>query len=247
MNTDLKTFYEKQATDAPHSMFYESGDIIDYMVYNRRLSIIAGMVKHSKPQSLIDIGCGEGFAPALYSKYVRGNVTGLDLSESRLQRCRTRCPGLTLIQGSATEIPFPDKSFDMALSTELVEHLPDEKPALNEFIRVARKNVLISVPNVNGNILSVFNRKGTQHHPLDNVTGHFREYDTRDFIRQMESDYNLKAVKCLSCGIYYTGIRFIGRNMPLVFRMMFKIYEPVISRIIKHLGYYTVVNFKVKE
>jgi hypothetical protein len=50
---------------------------------------------------------------------------------------------------SATDIPFADNSFDLAFSSEMLEHLssPDLEKAAREMVRVARKYLLISVPN----------------------------------------------------------------------------------------------------
>jgi hypothetical protein len=46
-------------------------------------------------------------------------------------------------------LPFRDRSFDLALAAEVIEHLPDHvrKQALAEMARVARTWVLLTVPN----------------------------------------------------------------------------------------------------
>jgi len=44
-------------------------------------------------------------------------------------------------------LPFPDKSFDTVLLFEVVEHVPPIEAILKEAFRVARKNVLVTVPN----------------------------------------------------------------------------------------------------
>lgn len=248
MPEDLKRFYDDQAVNIPHADLYESSDVIDYMVYNRRLRLIAKMARKAAPESLLDVGCGEGYATGLVLPSVsRGISVGVDLSELRLTRCRERCPGVALLKASALELPFPDKSFDMVLSTELLEHLPDDTPAIEDFLRVARRYLLVSVPNVNGNVLSVFNRKGTREFPLDPKSGHFREYDTREFVRRMEKDFGARLLRTRSCGMYYTGIRFLGKHLPTVFKIAFGIYEPVLGATIKHLGYYSVMLFDVRR
>lgn len=47
----------------------------------------------------------------------------------------------------ATRIPYPNDSFDTIISFETVEHVPEPSRALAEFRRVARKNLILSVPN----------------------------------------------------------------------------------------------------
>lgn len=53
------------------------------------------------------------------------------------------------IVGSADSIPLPDKSFDVVVAFEILEHLPFERfeVALEEIKRVARNDVIISLPH----------------------------------------------------------------------------------------------------
>ena len=44
-------------------------------------------------------------------------------------------------------LPFRDQSFDSVLIFEVLEHVADIEKVLSEAFRVARKNVLITVPN----------------------------------------------------------------------------------------------------
>jgi SAM-dependent methyltransferase len=46
--------------------------------------------------------------------------------------------------------PFPDKSFDTVLLFEVLEHVPEPAETLAEARRLARKNVLITVPHSGG-------------------------------------------------------------------------------------------------
>jgi len=51
--------------------------------------------------------------------------------------------------GSATSLPFPDNTFDVVCAFQMLEHLPYETSldAFREMARVARKNVIISLPD----------------------------------------------------------------------------------------------------
>jgi len=48
----------------------------------------------------------------------------------------------------AHNLQFPDNSFDTVMMIETLEHLPEPLVALHEAYRVASKNVIISVPNI---------------------------------------------------------------------------------------------------
>lgn len=93
--------------------------------------------------SVLDVGCGDGrITNRLVSKY--GRVCGLDGSEEALKHVKSET-----VLGGVAPLPFPDKSFDLVLCCEVLEHLPFETypAALKELERVAKKYILISVPN----------------------------------------------------------------------------------------------------
>jgi methionine biosynthesis protein MetW len=52
------------------------------------------------------------------------------------------------VNGSLDEpLPFSDDSFDYCVASEALEHIVHSEDALRELVRVARRAVLISVPN----------------------------------------------------------------------------------------------------
>lgn len=89
----------------------------------------------------LDVGCGDG---AITNELGRSlDITGVDLSEAALAHVE----GPSQV-ASATDLPFADSSFDLVLSSQVLEHLSEEdyRRALSEMRRVARRHLLISVP-----------------------------------------------------------------------------------------------------
>jgi SAM-dependent methyltransferase len=56
----------------------------------------------------------------------------------RNTRNDTKAKGLTVREGSATELPFPDNSFDVTCSFKVLAHIPAIEQALSEMARVTR-------------------------------------------------------------------------------------------------------------
>ena len=107
----------------------------------RRISDTIAMIP-SGVSSILDVGCGDGrITNRLVGSYKK--VVGLDISQAALQHVRAEA-----IVGSVDNIPFGDRSFDLVLATELLEHLPQRvyRTALEEIKRVAKQWVLIGVP-----------------------------------------------------------------------------------------------------
>ena len=68
-------------------------------------------------------------------------VCGIDISESLLSAARRHCahrPWVEFRQADATAVPFPDRAFDAAISTQVLEYVRDVDAALAEIHRVLR-------------------------------------------------------------------------------------------------------------
>lgn len=86
----------------------------------------------------LDVGCGTGIMLDWLERFTAGtHVTGLEYSRAGLLFCRDRGHRL-LVQGSAIELPFPDASFDLVTSFEVLDELPDDHPAFDEMARILR-------------------------------------------------------------------------------------------------------------
>lgn len=94
-------------------------------------------VLSSRPNTLLEIGVGNGFVGAYLAERGVG-VTSLDI-EDRLS------PDVV---GTVCRLPFKDDSFEKVLCCEVLEHIPFESfgTALSEIRRIASKDAVISLP-----------------------------------------------------------------------------------------------------
>ena len=94
-------------------------------------------------ERVLDIGCGPGLLALEMAEAVgaEGRVHGVNLSPSMLAIAgRGRgTPGaapIALEEGDASSLPFPDRSFDAVVSTQVYEYVADMPAALAEARRV---------------------------------------------------------------------------------------------------------------
>ena len=109
-------------------------------VLMRYIPIIDFIQNSGIPQpTILEVGSG----PNGITTYLKRKVVGLDL-DFPVQPS----PYLEPRVGSATALPFSDRSFDFVVSTDTLEHIPveDRARALSEMCRVARLAVVCGVP-----------------------------------------------------------------------------------------------------
>lgn len=78
------------------------------------------------------------------SRFTRKKVVGVDPHIEG-----PRHPNMELIRGNATELPFPDGSFDLVVAMDVLEHVPsDLRPkVVAEVLRVAKKKIFVGFPS----------------------------------------------------------------------------------------------------
>lgn len=94
---------------------------------------------------VLDAGCGVG---GLVEQLVRRGfeVTGVDADPASIELGRQAGRLKDARQADVTQLPFPDRHFDMAVCSEVFEHVPDDAAALRELRRVTSGPLLLTVP-----------------------------------------------------------------------------------------------------
>jgi ubiquinone/menaquinone biosynthesis C-methylase UbiE len=93
----------------------------------------------------LEIGCGTGH----FTRWLAAHeleMSGLDVSVAMLSEARKR-NGLNYVEGDAHNLPFADRTFDLAFLITTLEFVADPRLALTEAIRVARQGVILGVLN----------------------------------------------------------------------------------------------------
>ena len=118
------------------------------MSAKRRVRVILEYVDVRPGERVLDVGCGHGWLLRVLAEQCEGRLVGVDRDVARLRKARTET-GRAVVAGDALRLPFPDRAFDKAVLSEVLEHLPDDRGALLEVRRVLKPGgvVAITVPN----------------------------------------------------------------------------------------------------
>jgi len=102
----------------------------------------------------LEVACGRG---GFVRKLARAGAlaVGLDFSAAALSIAQKRASlrndeqTALFVQGDAHSLPFPDDYFDLLISCETIEHLPDPAKGVREFHRVAKPGakLFLTTPN----------------------------------------------------------------------------------------------------
>ncbi|MGA3403405.1 MAG: class I SAM-dependent methyltransferase [Acetobacteraceae bacterium] len=101
---------------------------------------------------VLDVACGPGIITAALAPRAR-EVVAFDLTPEMLAKARQRCAaaGLTNVsfrEGSATDLPFPDASFDAVVTRLSIHHFQAPHRPLAEMARVLKPGGALVVADV---------------------------------------------------------------------------------------------------
>ena len=113
---------------------------------------VAAQVGMREPFDVADVGCGAGTQSRLWAE--RGHrVFGLDVNEPLIRLAEKRAAeqgvDIKFEVGTATALPWADRTMDVCLVPELLEHVADWQSCVNEAARVLRPGGLLYLSTTN--------------------------------------------------------------------------------------------------
>ena len=102
-------------------------------------SFLVSRIDAGPRDTVLDVATGTGAVARELLARKRCTVVGLDQSPEMLAEARRRLPeSVTLLEGPAEALPFPDGAFDALTFTYLLRYVDDPAAVLRELARVVR-------------------------------------------------------------------------------------------------------------
>ena len=143
--------------------------------YRRLAALLDGI----EGATLLDAGCGEGFGMRELGDAWPGHWVAVDADADALGGSAWP-PSVQRVRADVCHLPFEDRRFDIVIATEVLEHLADPRAGLRELARVARRCVVLTVPNEPWFRLANLAR-GKNLAALGNDRGHVQHWSARRF------------------------------------------------------------------
>jgi O-antigen/teichoic acid export membrane protein/SAM-dependent methyltransferase len=183
----------------------------------------------SPGETIADIGSSiSPLLTLLEKKY--GKVIALDTDHASLEEIRRRFPHIRAIESSCLQIPMESCSCDTVLLLDVLEHVDDDRKAVDEIFRILKPGgqLILSVPNKGlfgfldpQNLTAKLRGEYSQE-------GEHRHYSEEDILELLGS--NFKIVRKHYGGLFLYPVTFAAEN---VFRKHFGIS---LGRLLRRIG-----------
>jgi len=101
-----------------------------------------------RSESILDVGCGKGEPMKFINRHRKFHTMGVDIFEPYIEACKEQQIHDEYLLCNIQDLPFADKSFDIVLCMEVLEHLEkdDGEKLLKDMERIARRQVILTTP-----------------------------------------------------------------------------------------------------
>jgi phosphatidylethanolamine/phosphatidyl-N-methylethanolamine N-methyltransferase len=143
------------ANAQPHEsrLYYEFSHLYDLLfrrVFYPRIAMVIRSLAIEPSARVLELGVGTGLSLDAYPAHC--HVTGIDLAPDMLERAQDKVNRngwrhITLEQGDALNLKFPDDSFDHVMAFHVVSVVPDAVRMMAEARRVCRPGGVLTIIN----------------------------------------------------------------------------------------------------
>lgn len=247
----IEVWSEPASTDAEVYMPQQiltrlRGHVQKHPWWQARARLIARLIKNHggpNPQNILDVGCGWGVTLE-YLESLGHEVTGLDVgreSLAMLDRANRR-----LILGDIQNGPISASDrgkFDVVLALDVLEHLSDDRSAMDHLAELVRPGglVIVTVPAL-PELWSEF----------DAIQGHQKRYEKHELLDLVSRDTELERVQVHFCWPWLIWPARLSRSRNTnqkknLERKPWEIYELYVRPPIRPIRWLMTAMFRISE
>lgn len=182
--------------DSDNYRKYTKSNFLKKYFINRFQATVTEIVSSLQIQTILDVGCGEGFILHYLRQTLRKpgmDYYGFDRSYEAIVMAQEMNKNTHLLCANAMTSPFREKSFDLIICTETLEHTDQPKLILENLIRLSKKYCLLSAPHEPwfrlGNLLT-----GKNISRWGNDSDHKQNWTRSEFVNLVASEGEIKRV-----------------------------------------------------
>lgn len=173
---------------------YASTNPVEARLMGGFFDCLGKLLPSEEPTTILEVGLGEGeISERVRERFPTAQLVGIDLPDAQLAEAWHE-KKLNGAFADIVQLPFADRSFDLVMAIEVLEHVPHPSAALREIARVARDDVVLSVPREP--IWRIANlARGKYIRDLGNTPGHIQHWSRRAFTALVEEHFDTVEVR----------------------------------------------------
>jgi SAM-dependent methyltransferase len=168
-----------------------------YLIYSFHLATYDFAVPYADGRRVLDFGCGTGYGAHRIAAKCK-SITGVDVADDAIRFAQARYQGENLdfrhiMPVDDGPLPFADGSFDVVLSFQVIEHVPDPDRYLAEARRVLTDDgvMIVATPDRRTRLLRgqrPWNRYHLVEYAPDELSDMLRGHFARVELNDMSAD-----------------------------------------------------------
>jgi ubiquinone/menaquinone biosynthesis C-methylase UbiE len=106
-------------------------------------------LKLTEETHILDIGCASGLLLQRIRVSFKSKGTGIDVSQVLIDKAKREDSQNTYLLADASNLPFPDNTFDIVTSFDNLEHIKEYKEVIKEIVRVLKPGGKLLLNTIN--------------------------------------------------------------------------------------------------
>lgn len=146
MAYDNVVFAERKHRAGNYYNKYKSKNFIVKFLMKKFYKNLFRLVGRVNPKKVLEVGCGEGYIASGMKRALKIDIEGSDVDKNVIKFANKKFKGIPFSVETVYNLKRKDKSFDLVIACEVLEHLKCPDKAIEEIKRVSKKYCIFSVP-----------------------------------------------------------------------------------------------------